>query len=58
MNNKILIVEDELITAVDIKFQLEDWGYEVVGIALSGENAIKLAKEEQPDLVLMDINLK
>ena len=58
MAKKILIVEDELITAADMKFTLEDMGYEVVGTASTGQNAIDIAVEKSPDLVLMDVNLK
>ncbi|MEK9713315.1 MAG: EAL domain-containing protein [Thalassolituus sp.] len=55
---KILITEDEKITALDIKLSLEHLGYEVAGSVDTGETAIKLAGELQPDLVLMDIHLK
>ncbi len=57
-NSKILIVEDEGIVAMDIRRQLEDFGYEVVATAFSGGQAITLANEHKPDLVLMDIVLK
>lgn len=53
----ILIVEDERIIAMDIKLKLEDYGYRVLGIVSKGEDAIKLAAELRPDLVLMDIVL-
>ncbi len=55
---KIFIVEDEKIVAVDIKNTLLHLGYNVCGIALSGEDALKQIKETQPALVLMDIVLK
>lgn len=55
---RILIVEDEQIVAVDIKIALHRLGYDVCGIAVSGEEAIKAAKEKHPDLVLMDIVLE
>lgn len=55
---KILIVEDELITAADIKFTLKDSGFEVVGTTATGQNAIDISKEKHPDLVLMDLHLK
>lgn len=55
---KILIVEDELITATDIKFSLESMGHEVVGTASTGKEALKLAVENKPTLALMDINLQ
>jgi two-component system cell cycle sensor histidine kinase/response regulator CckA len=54
----ILIVEDENIIALDIKRSLLNLGYDVVGTAASGEDAIIKAERSQPDLVLMDIMLK
>jgi DNA-binding LytR/AlgR family response regulator len=55
---KILIVEDEMLIAANIANQLEDIGYEVIGIIPRGEEAIKVVQNDKPDLVLMDINLK
>jgi PAS domain S-box-containing protein len=54
---KILVVEDESITAKDIQYRLKDVGYDAPAIAASGEGAIKKAEEIKPDLVLMDIVL-
>ncbi len=58
MSARILIVEDESIIAMDIKNTLTALNYEVVGIAVSGEDAIRQAVDLQPDLVIMDINLE
>ena len=55
---KILVVEDEIIVAQNIQCALEDLGYDVSAIALSGDEAIGKATELQPDLVLMDIKLQ
>jgi len=55
--SKILIIEDELLIAMTTKLALSNLGYEVCGIAPEGEIAIKMAKEEQPDLVITDIML-
>ena len=54
---RILIVEDEALVAEDLKEMLQGFGYEVPGIADTGEKAIALTEEHHPDLVLMDINL-
>lgn len=54
---KILVVEDELIVAMDIKNRLENMGYTITGISSSVEEAIKNATETLPDLVLLDIML-
>jgi PAS domain S-box-containing protein len=55
---RILIVEDVLLTAEQIKVQLEERGYAVCGIADTGEKAIALAGTSGPDLILMDVKLK
>ena len=54
---KILIVEDEMISAMSLAADLEDLDYEVVETATSGEEALQFASQLQPDLILMDINL-
>ena len=56
--SNILVVEDESIVAKDIQHSLKKLGYTVLGICNSGADAIKLASETKPDLVLMDIMLK
>ena len=55
---KILIVEDEAITAMDLQNRLKELDYDAPAIAASGEGAIKRVEEIEPDLVLMDILLK
>ena len=55
---RILVVEDESITAMDIQERLQRLGYAAPSVAASGEEAIRRAEEERPDLVLMDIVLK
>lgn len=55
---KILIVEDEAITALDIKNILQRLNYEVVGIASKGEAALAMVEETTPGLILMDVTLK
>ena len=55
---KILIVEDEGVVALEIQDQLELLGYEVVGIAITGNEAVRLTAQSQPDLILMDIVLR
>ncbi|WP_407413337.1 response regulator [Methanobrevibacter sp.] len=59
INSKsILIVEDESIIALNLKYDLEDLGYEVIDIVDTGDDAIDKAVEYRPDLTVMDINLK
>ncbi len=55
---RILIVEDEVIIARDIQKTLLKLGYDIATLAVSGEQAIKTAEHENPDLVLMDIVLR
>lgn len=54
----ILIVEDELIVAEDLRRRLQRMGYEVRGVVTSGDEAIRRVGEVQPDLVVMDISLR
>ena len=55
---KILVVEDEMIIGAKISMQLTSLGYEVTGILPRGEEAILHIKENKPDIILLDINLK
>ncbi len=61
MNNqkpKILIVEDESITAMDLKRNLQSYGNIDVTVSNNGLDAIMKSEVERPDLILMDIMLK
>ena len=56
---KIMIVEDEIVTARSLQMSLKKLGYNTTAIMSSGEQAIqKIADEVRPDLVLMDISLQ
>lgn len=54
---KILIVEDEAITAMVLAQQMEGLGYSVIGTAASGEQACALADSHNPEAIVMDIGL-
>ncbi len=54
----VLVVEDENIVAKDIQHSLQKMGYNVIGTASSGEKALAILKDNQPDIILMDIMLK
>ncbi len=56
--SRILIVEDEVVVAMDIEARLRSMGYDVAGRVDTGEGAIAMAADRVPDLVLMDIRLK
>ena len=55
---RILVVEDERVVALDIRYRLLSFGYNVTDLVVSGEDAITRTSETRPDLVLMDIKLK
>jgi DNA-binding NarL/FixJ family response regulator len=57
-NNKILIVENERIIALDLQNILERYGFEVCCVVSSGEESIRAATHAHPDVVLMDVKLK
>lgn len=57
-NQKILIVDDEGLTALNVKALLKKWGYKESKVALSSNAALKYMTKYDFDLVLMDINLK
>ncbi len=58
MSSRILIVEDERITAEDLHDILTELGYTVTAIVSSGAEAIQQAERNPPDLALMDIRIK
>jgi diguanylate cyclase (GGDEF)-like protein/PAS domain S-box-containing protein len=55
---QILVVEDDSIVVMELRYRLQNLGYAVSGVASFGEEAIEKATEMRPDLVLMDIRLK
>ncbi len=54
----VFIVEDELIQAILLEKIIERFGYRVVGSAKSGQDAIRLIEQLQPDVITMDIQLE
>ena len=54
---RVVIADDEPITRMDIKEILEEKGYEVIGEAADGFDAVELCKAKKPELVLMDIKM-
>lgn len=54
---RIVVAEDEGLIRMDVVATLSEAGYQVVGEASDGEEAIKLAKDLSPDLVVMDIKM-
>lgn len=56
--NRILIVEDEGIVAMDLQDRLSRLGYKVVAVVANGKDAVAQATKQHPDLILMDIRIK
>src|SRR6201996_4072727 len=55
--SRVLIIEDESIIALDIESLVTEMGHKVTGIATTRDDAIKMAKEQKPDIILTDIQL-
>lgn len=55
---RVMIVEDEAIGALYLRNTLEGMGHRVVSVVDSGEDAIRTALDQRPDLVLMDIRIR
>ena len=54
---KILIAEDEAISALSMETALSMAGFDVCGWAATGEEAVKMSRQENPDLIIMDVIL-
>jgi CheY-like chemotaxis protein len=54
---RVLIVEDEFFISLETKSVLLGLGHAVVAIAVSADEAVRVAEQERPDVVLMDIRL-
>lgn len=53
----ILIVEDDVLVAEDVRRTIENLGYRVADAVTRGEEAVEVAREQGPDLILMDVRL-
>ncbi|MFM7359778.1 MAG: ANTAR domain-containing response regulator [Actinomycetota bacterium] len=56
-SKRILIAEDETLIRMDLAEMLRENGYEVIGEATNGEEAIMLANELKPDLAILDVKM-
>jgi AmiR/NasT family two-component response regulator len=54
---RVVVAEDEALIRMDVVATLQEAGYEVVGEAADGEEAVRLAVELMPDLMIMDIKM-
>ncbi len=55
---RLLLVEDDLFIADNLKEELEQYGYRIAGHATGSDEALALFRKEQPDIALLDIELK
>jgi len=55
---RILVVEDNWLVSLEIESALSDAGFEIVGIATSAAQALRMAELHRPQLILMDIRLQ
>lgn len=53
----VLVVDDTLFMRVAISNMFSEWGYEVVGNAVNGKEAVAMYRALQPDLVTMDVTM-
>ncbi len=54
---RVLIVEDDPVIAMDVTLLVEDMGHQVIGSASRHDEAVRIANEHQPDLILADVEL-
>ena len=57
IRGKVMVIEDEMIIAMDLKGIVQAMGHDVTGVARTHTDAVKLAKSNRPDLILADIQL-
>ncbi|MGW3488066.1 ANTAR domain-containing response regulator [Streptomyces sp. NPDC001054] len=57
LTTRVVIAEDEALIRLDLKEMLEEEGYTVVGEAGDGQQAVELAREHKPDLVILDVKM-
>ncbi len=55
--HRVLIAEDEALIRLDLAEMLREEGYEIVGEAGDGQEAVELAEQLKPDLVIMDVKM-
>ena len=57
MSARILVIEDEALVAMELRFVLEDLGYDVIGTVADADSARRVIQETEVDLALVDIHL-
>lgn len=54
---RVLVVEDEVLVGIMLAKKLQSFGYQVGEVIINGEEAVKVAERDRPDVILMDIAL-
>jgi response regulator NasT len=54
---RVLLAEDEALIRLDLKEMLQEEGYVVIGEVGDGESAVKIAEQQRPDLVILDVKM-
>lgn len=54
----MLIVEDEAVTVLALQDELPDYGFDVAGVAMSADEAVRVVSQDKPDIALVDLRLK
>ena len=54
---RVLIVEDEMLIAIEVEAALQGAGYEVCGVATSEKDAVEIARSVRPELAVVDVRL-
>jgi CheY-like chemotaxis protein len=57
LESRVLIIEDEAIIALDLENLVHELGHRVVGIATTRDDAVRMARQRRPELILADIKL-
>ena len=57
MKKNVIVVDDEPIIRLDLHQMLEELGYEVIGEASDGFDAVELCRSRHPDIVLLDLEM-
>ncbi|SLN39465.1 response regulator [Roseisalinus antarcticus] len=57
VSGRVMVIEDEAIIAMDLQAIVADMGHAITGVARTHSSAVELARTEQPDLILADIQL-
>ena len=56
-NRRVVVAEDEALIRLDIVESLQDAGYDIVGQAANGDEAVEQARTKKPDIVIMDVKM-